>query len=102
MSGQYGSHRPDAPFLARISFGNPARSESSVALRPVLADGLPLSGSRTSCCPVDRHVAEELQSAAILPGRGAWRSLVSARALGARGPRFESGRPDVREPLLRR
>src|SRR5690349_9841603 len=25
---------------------------------------------------------------------GAWRSLVSARALGARGPRFESGRPD--------
>src|SRR4051794_33216268 len=26
---------------------------------------------------------------------GAWRSLVSARALGARGPRFESGRPDL-------
>jgi hypothetical protein len=26
--------------------------------------------------------------------RGAWRSLVSARALGARGRRFESGRPD--------
>src|SRR3954470_24945923 len=25
---------------------------------------------------------------------GAWRSLVSVRALGARGPRFESGRPD--------
>src|SRR2546421_13011645 len=28
------------------------------------------------------------------PSLGAWRSLVSARALGARGRRFESGRPD--------
>jgi hypothetical protein len=29
------------------SFGSPAGSESPVALRPVLADGLPLSGGRT-------------------------------------------------------
>ena len=33
------------PYVAR-SFGSPAGSESSVALRPVLADGLPLSGRR--------------------------------------------------------
>ena len=33
-------------------------------------------------------------AAAILPVYGAWRSLVSVRALGARGRRFESGRPD--------
>jgi hypothetical protein len=30
--------------------------------------------------------------------RGAWRSLVSARRLGRRGRRFESGRPDP-EPV---
>src|SRR3954470_13012107 len=31
-------------------------------------------------------------------GHGAWRSLVSARALGARGRRFESARPDHSAP----
>src|SRR5215208_4061604 len=38
---------PKCRYVAR-SFGSPAGSESPVALRPVLAEGLPLSGRRAS------------------------------------------------------
>src|SRR3954447_4473706 len=60
--------RPDAPWR-HASFGSPAGSGSPVALRPTLADGLPLSGSGTSCCPLDRQVLGNLHSAAILAGQ---------------------------------
>jgi hypothetical protein len=33
---------------------------------------------------------------------GAWRSMASALALGARGPRFKSGCPDLNNLLVRR
>ena len=84
------------PFLGTFSFGNPASSVSPVALRPVLADGLPLSGSGT-CAPVIGRSAETFtQGGEALRywSRRGVAQLGSARALGARGPGFKSRRPD--------
>src|SRR5215211_5882941 len=38
-------------------------------------------------------------ASAIVAGHGAWRSLVSARVWGTRGPEFKSRRPDHRKAL---
>ena len=45
-----GSGRPDVP-CQHESFGSPAGSESPVALRPALADGLPFREARTLLLP---------------------------------------------------
>ena len=103
VSGQAVPRRPDVPPWHE-SFGSPASSESPVALRPALADGLPFREARTSCCPSCigtaagsfTRVDNRPSAAAILLRRRGVAQPGSARALGARGPGFESRRPDRR------
>ena len=100
-SGGSSSTRRAVPW--HESFGSPASSESPVALRPVLADGLPFREAGTSCCPHHRHVWRNLhasgqpsESRCDTGSRRGVAQLGSARALGARGPGFKSRRPDTR------
>ncbi len=77
----------------------------SVALRPALASGLPLSGGGSGCGaqgigtvrprPEGRWTALDGWTAAILGGVRGVAQPGSALPLGGRGRRFESGRPDV-------